>query len=670
MRKSLCRVGVASALAVLLLLAGWSALSHDGPASRRTASSAAPGSSQGIADDHQDHGPELRGAVRVENAPPGTSQALPVAHLVIAVEAWPEGYNSEAWEVRVAPGRGPLDPSEQRVAPLQLSASDVQVLNGCKRLDVHGLVADFASPPRALDVRRSGSAQWTRAPRRGHSAGSLEYWPSDRARGLGRIEGQVVDSAGQAVAGATIGAYELVEGAPGTQPRHTVATDNDGVFRFDLPAHSPRDSQVLLAAVAPGYAPGSALVPSGGGELDPTITLWRESPLSLAVTLAGKPLGGASFELSHHTDRNGGAPVRHLLRLGGHALYWIGGTQVYPTKVSRLADPEGRLAFTGLARGTYTIQLRGAPGLLFLMDSRSSLAEQFDAPSGVNEWNIDAARLRVSVTEGGVHAAGVSVSLESDSGGVSGQADEEGVVEFFVSPGRELRVTVERDHVLARRLVRTPPDAGGGSSVVFDLNPPSEPARLEFRLISAAGTTVRHAIARLDRIGPPALGSGAQHESRSLSRNNGVFVMEVPPAPGRYRLVVLPGARSEHDIASYFLPTTREIALTPGLQTFDLRVRQGGRISVSQQGSDGRLIACHCRVFNASDDSEVPVLFLTPTETGTRVGPSPVPGGHPSVTLQPLPQGDYEVKIGTSKSGYKSMQVRVLPGATADIVSR
>ena len=608
-------------------------------------------------------GPMLR--VR-SGAKDGMLEHPPSAHkaeLVIAPSAWPDGFRSQSWIVR---GVGDRAPGEQ----VLVRASTPAVLDSEQpiRLNVSFLL-DEGSAPAALEVTTALSVPWVRARLQhvrevANATYVAEYHVVTLRADEGGAWGHIADRLGSSIGGVRVGLFLIKDGIPNRKPRETTTSDAAGVYRIDGLA----PGLYLVAATSDGFSPqGTAARVQAGGLSRADLRLLVGHSAEVTVSCRGQCLGGAMGILRHHVADSPTSAPRRILRLGAKRLSWNGGDAVYPTEISNRADQGGRILVEHLPAANYSMQLIGFPGLLFLMSRSSELVRIVSIPEPAIAWNIDAALCVITVISNGKPVVGASVTLESTSGGTTGTTGKDGKSEFFVSPGTSLRLAVEQGHILETRTLHTPDRAVDIGQITVDLDESDELCRVEVRLTDSNSRPIDRISARLQYLNADPDQPPAAAKSELLESASGIYELAAR-APGRYLLSIVPGAGREPDLANFYLSVRKKIVIGHGHQSFLFRALKGGRLRISQLGRSGRPSRANCRIRRIGAATDLPMRYRTKTVGGYRIGPSPLPGGWPSVTAEPLPPGDYQISVGPPGGEGTSIEVVVIENRTKDVV--
>jgi hypothetical protein len=63
------------------------------------------------------------------------------------------------------------------------------------------------------------------------------------------------------------------------------------------------------------------------------------------------------------------------------------------------------------------------------------------------------------------------------------------------------------------------------------------------------------------------------------------------------------------------------------------------------------------------------MVFFTGDKNAYRIGPSPLPGGKPSITVYPMPPGPYSLVVEVEEGKEQTVKVQVRPGETTQVTA-
>ena len=173
---------------------------------------------------------------------------------------------------------------------------------------------------------------------------------------VGRVvHGRCVDRFGRPIPGAVVKvACDYTSGGAGTWAWDPRATDNDGKFEINLPAHSKRAHELWV--VHPKWAPQHVVIPKDGNELA-DIRMHEGAHVKGTVFQAdGKPAGGAVVAAKSIFDGN-------LT------------TTAFPARVAAKTDANGQYELPPL-EGIYKVYLAQAAETDARLDNRFLVADE------------------------------------------------------------------------------------------------------------------------------------------------------------------------------------------------------------------------------------------------------------------------------------------------------
>lgn len=486
------------------------------------------------------------------------------------------------------------------------------------------------------------------------------------------LEGRVITSRGEPVAGARLSAF-LREGEQPAGVRVAEGnTRDDGGYRLRVPPGSP-----LLVVATPMLAislSGVRFTGEDGAVADSGVVLDHLLPASTTVLgRLGAPTAVPDLVLADAVDVRGivrwhdGAVVPgarvwirgrdgRLLGITEHlSVQSIGPDRLQPV-TSATTDGEGRFRLPAVPGGPCElgidhidgcaivgdhptveatpgrdVELR-IPGPVVLRVFHAGLRVPVATIEAEVEWPQSATgwlRLPILALDENSELRAVSVHPALRVRAVAG-AQQSAWTEIATAPGRSVDLLLE--------------DAAAAGELLVEFSGEHPVRNATFRWTRDDGTT----------------------GSKLLLRDDASDPFRLRLAPGRYRLRIGPAAGERN--GEFLLPSEHDVEVTASPQALTLPAAFGGRFTVFATDSRGLYVGGSCRVLDADGVDRSAQFVVRDGGQGTRVGaPGDLLGGGPNEFGKVLPAGDYLLDFGFPEHGAMQRRITIAPREVTDV---
>lgn len=358
------------------------------------------------------------------------------------------------------------------------------------------------------------------------------------------LVGRVLQPDGAAAPSALVALISLHDDQPGNRgDRSTVRADDRGRFRIEVPGWA-KDTRVLMAARATGYAPWSERVSIDGDFVarEHELTLGLGHALSGRVVRDGRPVPEARISIDVAYGTGGVFDA-------GSESWWADG-QLHEKHGHATTDADGLFRVPGMGPYAHRLEVVADDG------ERPRVAGRLysiEAPDD-RVYDLTGARLSISVLGGGGALEGANVHVSSGGHGVIAQSTVE-PVEVEVPPDAQVSVDVSHPMARPQRVEFTSPAAGRLHDVAVTLEMVTRPS-MTIVLPGASGAGIERVGVRLQVLNGF---SDDAFDALPTGATDTFHVETVTLDPARYNVVLEPG--SGDGVTAYLAPRHQEVEL-------------------------------------------------------------------------------------------------------------